>query len=370
MTTPDTAAKGNILIVDDTPANLQLLAGLLRERGYKPRPVLNGRLALQVAAAEPPDLVLLDINMPEMDGYEVCRLLKEDPQLKDVPVIFISALTDALDKVKAFQAGGVDYVTKPFDAEEVGARVHTHLTIRRLQLDLQNRFEELQQLQQLRDGLVHMIVHDLRSPLNSVMGYIDLLRSETHASAEDRAKFIEEAYGGASDMAEVISSLLDVNRLEANEMPVDRQPVDLCEVAGEALRSLGGLAIGRQLSQVTPEGPVQSNCDPALIRRVIGNMLGNALKFTPQSGSITVTVKRIDGRPALEVADTGPGIPADFLGKVFDKFSQAEAGRSRKKYSSGLGLAFCKLAVVAHGGTIGVTSEVGVGTRFWFQLPD
>lgn len=370
MTTTDAPSKGNILIVDDTPANLQLLAGLLRERGYKPRPVLNGKLALQVASAEPPDLVLLDINMPDMDGYAVCEEMKRDAQLKDVPVIFISALTDTLDKVKAFHAGGVDYVTKPFDAEEVGARVHTHLTIRRLQLDLQNRYAELQELQQLRDGLVHMIVHDLRSPLNSVMGYIDLLRSETNASAADRAKFIDEAYGGASDMSEIISSMLDMNRLEANEMPVDRQLVDLCDVAAEAMRSLGGLAIGRKLSQASPEGAVQSNCDPALIRRVIGNLLGNALKFTPESGTITVTVQRTDGRPSIEVADTGPGIPEDFLGKVFDKFSQAAEGRSRKKYSTGLGLAFCKLAVEAHGGTIGVRSKVGAGTQFWFQLPN
>jgi two-component system sensor histidine kinase/response regulator len=370
MTTTEAASKGNILIVDDTPANLQLLAGLLRERGYKPRPVLNGKLALQVATAEPPDLVLLDINMPDLDGYAVCELLKQDPRLKDVPVIFISALTDTLDKVRAFHAGGVDYVTKPFDAEEVGARVHTHLTIRRLQIDLQHRYEELQQLQQMRDGLVHMIVHDLRSPLSSVMGYLDLLRTETNASAEDRERFTGEAYGGASDMAEMISSLLDINRLEANEMPVDRQPVDLVEVTAEAVRSLGGLTIDRTLAQTAPEGAVRSNCDPALIRRVIGNLLGNALKFTPASGAITITVARKDGRPSIEVADTGPGIPADFLPKVFEKFSQAAEGRSRKKYSSGLGLAFCKLAVEAHGGTIGVTSQVGVGTRFAFELPD
>src|SRR5690349_22648271 len=115
MSSAHAPSKGNVLIVDDTPANLQLLAGLLRERGYKPRPVFTGAQALQAAATDPPDLVLLDINMPEMDGYEVCAQLKRDERLKDIPVIFISALTETLDKVKAFHAGGVDYVTKPFD---------------------------------------------------------------------------------------------------------------------------------------------------------------------------------------------------------------------------------------------------------------
>ena len=227
---------------------------------------------------------------------------------------------------------------------------------------------EMKGLQELRDGLVHMIVHDLRSPLTGVMGYIELLRSPGAASIDDRARFVEEAYGGASEMAEMISSLLDINRLEANEMPVDRQRVDLRDVAAEAMRSLGGLMVNRRVT-MAPGDAVMSNCDRALIRRVIGNLLGNALKFTPESGTITITVSNGGGRPNVEVADTGPGIPADFIPRVFDKFSQAGEGRKRKKYSSGLGLAFCKLAVEAHGGTIGVTSEVGVGSRFWFQLP-
>jgi two-component system, sensor histidine kinase and response regulator len=238
-----------------------------------------------------------------------------------------------------------------------------------LQVALQHRYEELQRLQGLRDGLVHMIVHDLRSPLTGVMGYLDLLREISDASAEDRASYIGKAYSSAQQMKEMISSLLDINRLEAGEMPVDRQSVDLCEVAADALRSLGGLAIGRRVTESAPEGPVASRCDPALIRRVVGNLLGNALKFTPESGVITITAARRDGRPRLEVADTGPGIPTDFLGQVFDKFSQASEGRARKGYSSGLGLAFCKLAVEAHGGTIGVDSTVGVGSRFWFELP-
>lgn len=248
--------------------------------------------------------------------------------------------------------------------------VHIDITeMKGLQVDLQLRYEELQRLQGLRDGLVHMIVHDLRSPLTGVMGYIDLLRTMTNASSEERLQFIGEAYDSAAQMAEMISSLLDINRLEAGEMPVDRQSVDLCEVSADAVRSLGGLTVGRHVTQAAPQGPIASSCDPSLIRRVIGNLLGNALKFTPESGSITITVWRTGGRPRVEVADTGPGIPAEFLGRVFDKFSQAGEGRARKRYSTGLGLAFCKLAVEAHGGTIGVNSEVGAGSRFWFELP-
>src|SRR5687767_12952674 len=135
---------GGILVVDDTPANLQVLAGMLKDRGYKSRPVPSGKLALLAAQRDPPDLILLDINMPEMNGYEVCERLKADDQLKGIPVIFISALTEPLDKVKAFAMGGVDYVTKPFQMEELHARVETHLKLRRLQIELEENSRRLE----------------------------------------------------------------------------------------------------------------------------------------------------------------------------------------------------------------------------------
>lgn len=248
--------------------------------------------------------------------------------------------------------------------------VHIDITgMKALQADLERRYEELERLQGLRDGLVHMIVHDLRSPLTSVMGYLDLLRSYPQAPASERDGFIAAAFDGGSQMAEMISSLLDINRLEAGEMPVERQSVNLCEVIAEAVRSMGGVTVGRRVSQTSPDGPVRAHCDPTLIRRVVANLLGNALKFTPSDGAITLAARMEDGQPRVEVTDTGAGIPADFLPRVFDKFSQAGAGRARKRYSTGLGLAFCKLAVEAHGGSIGVSSELGRGSHFWFCLP-
>src|SRR5437764_7713815 len=138
------AHRASILVVDDTPANLQVLAGMLKDRGYKVRPVPSGKLALLAAGRDPPDLILLDINMPEMSGYEVCEQLKADDNLKRIPVIFISALTEQLDKVKAFAIGGVDYLTKPFQMEELHARVETHLKLRRMQIELEEYSRQLE----------------------------------------------------------------------------------------------------------------------------------------------------------------------------------------------------------------------------------
>ncbi len=365
----DPAPKGDILVVDDTPANLKLLAGMLKEHGYKARPVPSGKLALQAAEAVPPDLILLDIEMPEMDGYEVCAKLKAHQTLRGVPVLFISALTETLDKVKAFEAGGVDYVTKPFQFDEVLARVETHLTLRRLQLDLQRRYEELRQLEELRDNLTHMIVHDLRSPLTGIKGYLDLLKLTATGLSEEERGYIDQALGGVSRLVEMISSLLDVNRLESGEMPLDKREADLAALADEAIASLGGLTVDRRLVREYPDAPVRTTCDRALTRRVVANLLGNALKFTPSSGSVGVTVLKRNGAPRIEVRDTGPGIPREFFTKIFDKFGQVEARKQRKELSTGLGLTFCKLAVEAHGGTIGVESEVGKGSTFWFELP-
>lgn len=163
--------RPSILVVDDTPANLQVLSGMLKEQGYEVRPVPSGRLALRAAASEPPDLILLGILMPDMDGYEVGRSLKANEALRDIPVIFISALSDTADKLKAFAHGGLDYVTKPFQFEEVQARVSAHLNLRRLRLEaprhhreLEQSYEQLRQLEVMRDSLTHMIVHDLRPP--------------------------------------------------------------------------------------------------------------------------------------------------------------------------------------------------------------
>ncbi|MCE5217099.1 response regulator, partial [bacterium] len=180
----EAAPAPNLLIVDDTPANLQVLAAMLKGQGFTVRPVPSGELALRAAESEPPDLILLDIMMPEMNGYEVCERLKDNDDLRDIPVIFISALSDTSDKVKAFEVGGLDYVTKPFQFEEVRARVGAHLKLRRLQVEaaehhrqLEQSYEQLRELEELRDSLMHMIVHDLRTPLTSIITGLETMET-------------------------------------------------------------------------------------------------------------------------------------------------------------------------------------------------
>lgn len=362
--------KGNILVVDDTPANLKLLSEMLESCGYEVRPAPDGPLALRAAASEPPDLILLDISMPEMDGYEVCTRLKEQDELKNIPVIFISALAETLDKVKAFGVGGVDYVTKPFQFEEVQARVEAHLSLRRLRVDLERRYEELQQLREAQDNLTRMIVHDMGSPLFGVMGCLDLLEPSANTKLnEEEQEYVSEAQRSTSTLLEMVQALRDVIQLETGEMPLNVRDAELGAIVDAALETLGALAAGRKLEVDKPHVPVPVRCDPSIIRRVVANLVANALNVTPKQGTVRVALSNEDNAPTASVKDAGPGIPAEFREKVFEKFGQVEVHQQRKKYSTGLGLTFCKLAIEAHGGTIGVESELGKGSEFWFELP-
>ena len=347
-------ATPSILIVDDTPGNVLLLVRMLTERGYKARTALSGKLALQAVRAEPPDLILLDIAMPEMNGYEVCQQLKADAALKDIPVIFISALNETIDKVKAFRVGGVDYVTKPFQFEEVYARVQTHL--------------QLHRLEKLRDDLTHMVVHDLRNPLTVICGFLDILEfHEAQKLSASTQTLVTVARRSAEDLLNMIGSILDVSKMGAGEMKLQREPCDLDALIRAVLATTQPLPGNRTVTLDAPESSLTVTADVGLIRRVLQNLLSNALKYTPAGGDVRIVVTPSPSEIRVAVTDAGPGIAPEYHQRIFEKFGQVEDRKNR--LGTGLGLTFCKLAVEAHGGRIGVESEVGKGSTFWLALP-
>lgn len=365
---PPREAAQNILMVDDLPSNLELLGSMLKSKGYRTRAAVSGEAALQAAAAEPPDLVLLDINMPGMDGYEVCRLLKKDEKTAETPVIFLSALSETLDKVKAFGVGGVDYIGKPFQLEEVEARVHTHLELRAQKRALRRNYERLQELEKMRDGLVHMMVHDLRSPLSAIVAYLDLLgRDFGGPLPANAAEDIAEARKAAGLMLRLVSDLLDASKMESGKMKLSLADIEVAPLLESVAAGLQSLAHTRELS-VQPGEPVRVTADAELLTRVVQNFVSNALKYAPRGGYVRLAARREAGAVRVSVENNGPDIPAEFQQKIFEKFGQVDAGGARQPYSTGLGLNFCKLAVEAHGGRLGVDSAPGKPTTFWFEL--
>lgn len=372
MKTNRSDIRADILIVDDTPANLQVLSKALREQGYKVRAAPGGAQALKAVQIQCPDLILLDINMPEMDGYSVCRQLKADKATRHIPVIFISALNEIEDKVKGFQLGAVDFITKPFQFEEVQLRVHTHLHLHELKQCLEKRNTELDDalrrqkaLEAQRENLVHMMVHDMRSPLTGMQGYLSLLEMSASTWPEKQQNYLARAQASTNSLIRMISTILDVHKMDSGQMPLRAAETDLKMLVQQAVESMGALTLNNPvIFDMKPDmGLIE--VDRELLHRVFGNLLGNALKFSPPQAPIRVHLQEEAEAIYCAIQDQGPGIPQDKHAQIFEKFGQAEV----RQHSTGLGLTFCKLAIEAHQGQIGLESVPGQGSTFWFRLP-
>jgi two-component system sensor histidine kinase/response regulator len=382
---PEALPAGDILIVDDIPANLRLLVAMLAEQGYKVRPALNGELALMNARAAPPDLILLDIKMPGLSGYQVCEQLKADPRTRDIPVLFISALDETLDKVKAFHTGGVDYITKPFQAEEVIARVRTHLALYDLRQRLQAQVAEL-------DAFAHTVAHDLKTPLSLIIGYADLL-AEDLAAGQDQ---VLQGYANivirtSYKMDTIIDELLLLSSIRRMEK-VMLAPLDMALIVAEARARLAALITERQAEIILPDlWPVALGHGP-WVEEVWVNLISNALKYggrrdegTPPRVELGFDGpmrqppdddgEQVHAYASLEqgettvrfwVRDNGPGLTLEEQARLFTPFTRLhQAGV--KGY--GLGLSIVQRIVEKLGGQVGVESIVGQGSTFSFTLP-
>ena len=363
------AQAGRVLVVDDVAANRELIRDNLEVRGWTVEEAPDGPSALESVRLYPPDVILLDVAMPGMDGLDVCRKLKADPLTAPIPVIMVTNHTERAERLAGIRAGANDYLAKPIDREDLSLRVQNAAGLKRLHDALQQNIRELKECERLRDSLIHMVVHDLRSPLSVISMSLETIPLlDGTAPMTEAAHALERARRATQTMADMISELLDISRLETGEMPLNLLSVSLDSMAREVVRDLTHRAEGRSLRALPVETDVPAvAADPRLVRRVFENLLGNALKFTPEGGSIEVLVSSASGAGArVTVTDTGPGIKTEYLTQIFDKFCQVQ---SRSGGGSGLGLAFCRLVVEAHGGTIGVLSDGQSGSTFWFELP-
>jgi len=368
-----------MLVVDDVEANRDVLTRRLKRQGFVVATAENGRQAMEMVRKTSFDLVLLDIMMPEMDGFEVLRRLKADENLKHIPVIMISALSELDSVVKCIEMGAEDYLHKPFNPTLLKARIGACLG-KKLARDreslifeqLKESFKRLEELEKERDNLTHMIIHDLRTPLSSVivgMQTLDLM-GELNA---DQLEMKNIAVSGGQTLLGMINDLLDVEKFESGSMPIEYSELPVLELVESAVGQVKSLSDDKQLKvaiQISADVP-RVRGDGSKLSRTLVNLLGNAIKFTPSGGIVTVEVMyRSDcGMAEFSVRDTGEGIPTEAFGRIFEKFGQVEERKAGRSMSTGLGLTFCKLAVEAHGGQIGVESEPRVGSRFWFTIP-
>jgi signal transduction histidine kinase len=367
---PAGSADARILVVDDEPRNLLLLQDLLESRGYTVWTAADGARGLAVAREQSPDVVLLDVMMPGLNGFDVCRQLKTDQGTAMIPVLLVTSLDARVDRMAGIGAGANDFITKPIDTGDLLLRVRNAVTTKRLHDEISGQFRKLQELEAARDTLTHMMVHDLRSPLTGLQGHLDLLRMAVAAGSHDEVlEFARDASAIAEHLKGMVSQVLDVSRMESGDMPLFREEADLRELVSGAVASLGPPPNSIEVVYETGEQPLVLACDREVVTRVVANLVGNAFKFAPPSGQVRIGWEASNGVALVTVADNGPGVEPEHRKVIFEKFRQAPLTRPGRLRSSGLGLTFCKLAVEAHGGRIGVDDQDGGGARFWIELP-
>ncbi len=365
-----------ILMVDDNPANVKLLADMMISRGYKVQQASNGPDALKIAQQDPPNLVLLDIFMPDMDGYEVCHHLKVDPRTCDIPVIFISALTDVEDIVKGFDVGGSDYITKPFKFKEVLARIANLLTLVHQRHQIETLREQDRQhfetLDRMKTEFIRMATHDLRNPLNVILGYVRVLE-RIELSGRDRELLTEARQNielSVQKMRNLVTDVLDLAQIETG-MDFHREMTPLGPFLAASLQGFHTVADekGVELIFLPPAIGVSLMIDVKRMTRVMENLVSNAIKYTPPGGQVTVSARHNGEQALITVSDTGFGIPENDLPYLFDAFYRIEQGEYQREEGSGLGLSIVKTIVEQHKGTISVMSRVSRGSTFLVALP-
>jgi two-component system, sensor histidine kinase and response regulator len=359
-----------ILVVDDTPANLGVVVDCLEAHNLRVTIARDGAEALRRADLTQPDLILLDVMMPGLDGFETCRMLKAQASTRDIPVIFMTSLAQTEEKIVGFAAGAVDYVTKPLQVEEVAARVDTHLRLNALQKlqKLQNEqlIQEVAIRKQAEASLTEMIhgvrnvsnaiAHDLRTPLAELRSRLEALSLSRPEPPETFAE-IDEAVADVDRVIRIFNALLRLAEIDAGVQRSEFVPCDIRELVSDAVEFYLPVAELRGLSlSCSCIGALVVQADPLLLAQAIGNLIDNALKYAQRQGRVEVTVgRRPDGAIAISVCDDGPGIPDAEKPKVTQRFYRGDASRGTP--GIGLGLALVAAVATLHRGALALVDR-------------
>ena len=365
----------DILVVDDDPRNRKLLEEYLLAAGYDVRVAPDGRTALALASEQPPDLVLLDVMMPDLSGLEVCQKLKNNLRTRLCQVVLVTALDGTPHRVEGLDTGADDYIAKPVRREEFMAKVRSMLRARGLLAELEAAREtlalrnaKLEELEGLKETLTQTLVHDLKNPLAAVLGNLELMERKADESV---LHLVRRSKAAAWRMHQMILNLLDIGQLEEGKLLLRPESLDAGSLARKACQEMEGGATQRgvRFELVPDETAAVLKGDAAVLRRVLDNLLANAIEHSPQGGIVRVAVTVCDEGIEITVADQGSGVPPEFREKIFEKFQRLENRTSIPGANRGLGLTFCRLAVEAHGGTIWVDDAPGHGALFRALLP-
>ncbi|MCX7149869.1 MAG: response regulator [Rhodocyclales bacterium] len=402
----DFTERATILVVDDTPDNLSVMSNLLMDR-YRVKIANSGEKALQIAASDsPPDLILLDIMMPGMDGYEVCERLKHDPKTAGIPVIFLTAKAEATDEKKGLELGAVDYITKPISPPLVMARVKNHLALKAtndflrdqnsfLEQEVARRTKEvmasrdlaaknlqLEDASRMKSEFLANMSHELRTPLNAIIGFSEMLRDGLLGDLSPQQKeSVNDIFTSGNHLLSLINDILDLSKVEAGKMTLELDPLQPAALVAAGLQVVREQAITQRVHLIADvaEGLGEVMLDGRKVKQILYNLLSNAVKFTPEGGEVRVAARRVERQALpdegfehyleLAVSDSGIGISSEDQARLFRPFTQIDSTLARRYEGTGLGLAMVKQLTELHGGAVTLLSTPKEGSTFTVWLP-
>jgi signal transduction histidine kinase len=387
------AEKTTILVVDDSLVNLAVLDEILERENYSVLLANNGERALSTAKKEQPALILLDVVMAGWDGFETCERIKSDPELAHIPILFLSGLGDTQNKVRALQVGGVDYVSKPFQEEELLARVRTHVELSRLRENLEDEvarqteqirslmealqlsYQKAQESSMLKTQFLHNISHEFRTPMNIILGMTEELIEDTELD-EEQHEMADAVLNAGRQLFEILTNMLNFSQQFEGELKQEEVVFNLAELVSTVAESFAGEAAKQQVKltiALNPEIPAKLRGRGESLRDVFNKLLSNAIKYNKPKGEVEISAEVAqDFGDKLNlrcvVRDTGVGIPEDKRKHLFEAFSQVDGSSTREYGGVGMGLALAKMYLESMGGEIGLENQGEQGSSFWFQV--
>jgi signal transduction histidine kinase len=363
--------ESTILIVDDNSQNLKLLGNILKENNYKVEFATNGLAALDWISKRQFDLILLDISMPDMDGFAVCTRIRSNSAMLHVPIIFLSAVTERESILKGFELGAQDYITKPFDSRELLVRIRTHLALKDTLEKLETEKEHAQSADHLKSAFLATMSHELRTPLNSIIGFTGILLKEAPGSLNDeQKKQLGMVQNSARHLLSLINDVLDISKIEAGQLKINLKQFNLPEVINKVVETNKPFADKKKLNiAVSIKKDVNDiKSDSMRVQQILLNLVNNAIKFT-EAGTISIKCSSVGNWIKIQITDTGLGIESEKIEQLFKPFIQIDTGLTRKKEGTGLGLSICKKLAEMLNGKIEVESKYGSGSTFTLTLP-
>lgn len=360
----DQTKNNHILIIDDNLVNLLLASKVLESDGYITSTAESGKEGIELLESHGASLILLDIMMPEMDGFEVCRKIKDVEKWKEIPIIFLTANSQTEDLVSGFNAGGVDYITKPFRAEELLVRVKTHLEV------AESR-RKILEMNKTRDNLYSIIAHDIRSPLSGILQTIDAIeQGYFDPCSEDFKEIIHQLRIRTFDTSVLLNSLLQWTKLQGQSIEIQPKETNINKLIANCIQLLEPIATNKNITisaGITNEEFAW--CDEVSIQTVFRNIISNAIKFTPNNGSITILSSEKNNMLAVSIKDTGVGMTEETIQKIFEKEEHFSTCGTDNEQGTGLGLIMVKDFVKKNNGKITVQSTLGEGSTFTVSIP-